>query len=157
MSEYPGLNEDFRDLLQAFADHGVAHVVVGAHAMAVHGVPRATGDLDVWVRPTPENAQRVVAALRAFGAPLAAHGVTAADFERSGTVYQMGVPPRRIDVLTAISGVEFDDAWPDRVTATVDDLTIDFIGRRALLVNKRAAARDKDLVDVRILEAADHD
>jgi hypothetical protein len=154
MSDYPGLNDDFRDLLAAFSSAGVAFVIVGAHAMAVHGVPRATGDLDVMVRPTADNALRVLAALRAFGAPIAAHGVTADDFSREGTVYQMGVPPRRIDILTAISGVSFEDVWRDRASATVDGLTLDFIGRSTLIANKRAAARDKDLVDVRLLEAA---
>jgi hypothetical protein len=152
MTQYPGLNDDFRDLLLAFAEHQVDYLVVGAHAMAVHGVPRATGDLDILVRPTPENADRVIEALRAFGAPLAAHGVTKDDFVREGNVYQIGLPPRRIDVLTQISGVTFDEAWADRTRATVDDITLDFIGRTTLLRNKKAAARDKDLVDVRLLE-----
>lgn len=90
MSVEAGLNVDFLDLLEAFARAEVEFLVVGAHALAAHGIPRSTGDLDVWVRPTPENALRVVAALEAFGAPLSAHGVTAADFERLGTVYQLG-------------------------------------------------------------------
>jgi hypothetical protein len=95
-----GLNVDFLDLLAALARERVEFLVVGAHALAAHGIPRATGDLDVWVRAERENAKRVVAALETFGAPLRAHGVSAADFELLGTVYQMGLPPRRIDVLT---------------------------------------------------------
>ncbi len=121
--------------------------------MAAHGVPHATGDLDVLVRPTEVNARRVVAALTVFGVPLKAHGVATSDFCRAGTVYQIGLPPRRIDILTEISGVGFDAVWADRVYVTVDGLSLPFIERGALLMNKRAAARDKDLIDVRLLQA----
>jgi len=120
--------------------------------MAAHGVPRATGDLDVLVRPSEANANRVMVALRVFGAPVEAHGVSQVDFTREGTVYQIGLPPRRIDILTTISGVSFDEAWQDHITAVVDGVSLNIIGRRALLVNKRAAARDKDLLDARLLE-----
>lgn len=129
MSVEAGLNVDFLDLLEALARAQVEFLVVGAHALAAHGIPRATGDLDVWVRPTPENAARVVTALEAFGAPLHAHGVGANDFERPGTVYQMGLPPRRIDVLTQISGVAFDEAWPGRKTVLISGNEIGFLGR----------------------------
>lgn len=152
MSGYPGLNDDFRDLLAALKAAGVSYVIVGAHAMAAHGVPRSTGDLDVFVRPDPDNAQRVIAALGAFGAPLAAHGVRSTDFTQAGTVYQIGLPPRRIDLLTSISGVSFDEAWADHIEVVVDGLTLPFIGRASLLANKRAAARDKDLLDAKLLE-----
>lgn len=152
MSVEAGLNPDFLDLLEAFAKAQVEFIVVGAHALAAHGVVRATGDLDLWVRPTPENAARVVIGLTAFGAPLAQHNVSAADFARAGTVYQMGLPPRRIDVLTQISGVEFADAWADRTFVAVRGTPVAFLGREALLRNKRAAARAKDLLDVDLLE-----
>ncbi len=152
MSVEAGLNPDFLDLLEAFTKARVEFIVVGAHALAAQGVIRATGDLDVWVRPSAENATRVVTALLAFGAPLAQHGVTATDFEQAGSVYQMGLPPRRIDVLTQISGVDFGEAWPDRTFVSLRGAPVAFLGREALLKNKRAAARPKDLVDVELLE-----
>ncbi|MBL8923754.1 MAG: hypothetical protein JNJ54_33170 [Myxococcaceae bacterium] len=127
-------------------------IVVGAHALAANGIVRSTGDLDVWVRPASENAARVVIALRDFGAPLAQHGVAEADFARPGTVYQLGLPPRRIDVLTQISGVEFDEAWADRRSIAVGGAPVAFLGRRALIKNKRAAGRARDLLDVELLE-----
>ena len=146
------LNPDFRDLLIALADFGVEFLIVGAYALAAHGVPRTTGDIDVFVRPSKENAAKVFDALERFGAPLEAAGVRPADFTTEGMVYQIGLPPRRIDVLTRISGVSFDQACVDRIEAEIDSRQVFFIGRDALLMNKRAAARPKDLVDVAILE-----
>ncbi len=143
-----GLNEDFRDALVLLADGGVEFVIVGAYALAFHGAPRASGDIDVFVRPSPANAQRVFDAMTRFGAPLQSSGVTAADFARPGTVYQIGLPPRRIDLLTEISGLTFDEAWASRVTVEVDGRTVSFIGRDALLKNKEAAGRPKDVADV---------
>ena len=148
----PDFNEDFLDLLRALVDAEVEFVVVGAHALAAHGVPRATGDLDVFVRPSGVNAARVVTALRAFGAPLEAHGVTQADFERQDTVYQIGLPPRRIDLLTSISGVPFDEAWATRVEVDLAGLRVFVLGLAALLKNKRATGRPKDAVDADALE-----
>lgn len=142
-----GLHEDFRDLLVLFADAGVEFVIVGAYALAFHGAPRASGDIDLFVRPSPVNAQRVFDALARFGAPLESAGVTAADFTQPGMVYQIGLPPRRIDVLTEISGGTFDEAWASRVPAEVRGRTVGFIGRAALLKNKEAAGRPKDLAD----------
>jgi hypothetical protein len=153
MSVEKGLNQDFLDVLAALADVGAEFLVVGAHALAAHGIPRATGDLDIWVRPSRDNAGRVVAGLTAFGAPLASHGVSEEDFGRPGTVYQIGLPPRRIDIRTQISGVEFIEAWGSRITVMIDGRQIGFLGREALLANKRAAGRDKDLLDVKLLEA----
>lgn len=152
MAEVPALNEDFLDMLRALIEADVEFVIVGAHALAVHGVPRATGDIDVFVRPSKENARRVMSALRAFGAPTSAHGVSQSDFETGGNVYQIGLPPRRIDLLTEISGVEFDEAWGSRVSVERSGLPLSFIGREALIRNKRASGRDKDLVDVKTLE-----
>lgn len=153
----PTLNDDFLDVLAALAEAGVEFLVVGAHALAAHGIVRATGDLDVWVRASPENAVRVVVALKIFGAPLAQHAVTAEDFTRLGTVYQMGLPPRRIDVLTEISGVSFDEAWAARREIVVSEITVGFLGRTDLIKNKRAAGRDKDLADVKRLEESEED
>ena len=143
-----GLNEDFRDLLVLLADAGVEFVIVGAYALAFHGAPRASGDIDLFVRPSAVNAGRVFDVLAGFGAPLHSAGVTAADFAQPGAVYQIGLPPRRIDLLTEISGVTFDEAWASRTTAEVDGRTVSFIGREALIKNKEASGRLKDAADV---------
>jgi hypothetical protein len=128
----PHLHRDFEDFLHALCDAAADFLVVGAYAMAFHGVPRATGDIDILVRPTSENARRVWQALVAFGAPLASAGLTIEDLHTPGTVFQMGVVPRRIDVLTAITGVPFDEAWSSRVAQTIGGRTIHFIGRESL-------------------------
>lgn len=145
------VNDDFRDLLAALLEGDVRFLVVGAHALAVHGVPRATGDLDVWIATDQGNADRAWSAVVRFGAPLESLGVTAADFGRPDHVVQVGVPPRRIDILTSISGVAFEEAWADRVTHESEGLAIPFIGRAALVRNKRASGRAKDLADLEAL------
>lgn len=117
-----GLNDDFRDLLVELADAGVEFVIVGAFALAFHGAPRASGDIDIFVRPTHENAERIVAALVRFGAPLTSAGIDQEDFARPGMVYQIGLPPRRIDLLTEISGVSFEEAWASREAAEIEAL-----------------------------------
>lgn len=139
-------------MLRALGEARVEFVIVGAHALAVHGVPRATGDIDVLVRPSVENARRVMEALSTFGAPTSAHGISQVDFETPGVVYQVGLPPRRIDLLTEISGVEFDDVWASRVSVVRNGMTLSFIGRETLIQNKRASGRPKDLLDVQTLE-----
>ncbi|HYM22129.1 MAG TPA: hypothetical protein VEU08_02940 [Vicinamibacterales bacterium] len=140
------MNEDFLDLLRAFSEADVQFVIVGAYALAHHGRPRATGDLDVWIEPTLENARRVMAALRAFGAPLKDIGEQ--DFARPGAVVQIGVPPRRIDILTDLTGITFEEAWPQRERGSFGTLQVDFLGREALIKNKRATGRAKDLGDI---------
>ncbi len=140
------MNADFVDLLRSFIAHEVRFLVVGAYALAVHGRPRATGDLDVWVDATPENAPRVMRALKAFGAPT--DGVTDADFARPGIVYQMGLPPGRIDVLTELTALTFAEAWPGRVEQQLEDMSVPVIGREAFIRNKKATGRAKDLGDV---------
>jgi hypothetical protein len=145
------LDDDARDLLTEFIEGGVEFLVVGAHALAAHGVFRATGDLDILVRPEPENARRAWDALHRFGAPLVAHDVTADDLATPGTVYQLGLPPRRIDVLTSITGVEFEDAWRRRVTRSAGGLELAFLSRFDLVTNKRATGRPKDLLDLELL------
>ncbi len=154
MSTLP-LNADFLDLLREFGDAGAEFLIVGAHALAVNGVPRSTGDLDVLVRPTATNAARVYAALERFGAPLSQHSMTVADLAREGTVYQMGLPPSRIDVLTSITAVSFDEAWAGRRQVDVQGRSVAFLGREALLKNKRATGRPKDLADVHALESGE--
>jgi hypothetical protein len=143
------MNQDFLDLLRAFIERRVRFLVVGAYALGVHGRPRATGDLDVWVDPTPDNAVRILDALETFGAPL--HQVTAHDFSRPGIVFQMGLAPFRIDVLTELSGLTFAEAWPDRIQAPFGPLTVDVIGLAAFIRNKRATGRARDLGDIEAL------
>jgi hypothetical protein len=147
MTTIGGLNPDFRDFLLALAAEGAEFVIVGAYALALHGVPRYTGDLDILVRPVASNAERVWRALVRFGAPVEIAGVSTVDLTVSGTVYQIGLPPRRIDLMTEISGVGFDEAWASREPVSLENHVIHFIGREALIRNKEAAGRPKDLAD----------
>lgn len=144
------LNSNFTDLLKLFSDGSVRFLVVGAYAMAIHGYPRATGDLDIWIDATPENARIAFAALQAFGAPL--NELTVADLTRPGVVYQIGLPPARIDILTEIDGVTFADAWTRRTDGKSGALHFPVIGSTDLLTNKRATGRTKDLADAEALE-----
>lgn len=139
-------------MLHSLVECEVDFLIVGAHAMAVHGVPRATGDLDVLLRPEAANAERVISALTEFGAPVTAHGISALDFQTPGNVYQIGLPPRRLDLMTSIDGVTFEEAWPSRVTIEIDGAPMSFIGREALIRNKKSTGRAKDAVDVGLLE-----
>lgn len=145
------MNRDFEDMLAALEASGARYLVVGAHALAVHGVPRATGDLDLWVEASPENANRVWKAILAFGAPAEALGVELADLARTGTVVQIGLAPRRIDILTDIDGVSFEEAWPGRTRARLGAIEVPVIGRDAIVRNKRATGRAKDLADLEAL------
>lgn len=142
------MNEDFLDLLAALRASKARFLVVGAHALALHGRPRATGDLDLLIEPTEDNAQRVWRALVAFGAPVEATGLKVSDLAKPDLIYQIGQPPRRIDLLTEISGVDFETAWAGRVESSVGGLEVPFLGREALVRNKRATGRAKDLADV---------
>jgi hypothetical protein len=137
-------------MLSALSEADVEFLVVGAHALAVHGFPRATGDLDIWVRPTQENAQRVWQAITTYGAPH--RNLVVDDFSVPNTVFQVGVAPNRIDILTSIDGVSFDEAWPERIRQCVDEHCFFVIGRDQLLKNKKAAGRPKDLIDALWLE-----
>lgn len=144
------MNQDFVALLQAFVAHDVRFLIVGAYALALHGRPRATGDLDVWVDATPDNAPRVMRALAAFGAPLG--DISEADFSRPGVVVQLGVVPGRIDILTDLTGLTFEEAWPGRLRHAFGDVPVDFIGRNSFIRNKRATGRAKDLGDIEGME-----
>lgn len=149
------MNPDFKDLLAAFTARGVEYLVVGAHALAAHGHVRATKDLDLWVRPDSANAERVIGALAEFGAPL--HDLEVKDLSRPGLVFQIGVPPVRVDVITSIDGVEFEDAWPDRLETVFDGLPVSVLSRHHLIANKKAAGRTQDLADVERLESNEPD
>lgn len=147
------LPDDFRDLLVELHEAGAEFVVLGGHAVAFHGHPRATKDLDVLVRPEPANAARVYRALAAFGAPLESFEVTEKDFATYDGVLQIGLPPRRIDILNRADGITFDEAIADGASFELDGRRIPVIGLEALLKNKRTAKRAQDLADVEALEA----
>ncbi len=140
------MNQDFLDLLRELCAADARFLIVGAYAVSVHAEPRATGDLDVWVEPTPDNARRVLAALTAFGAPLA--DLTVEDLAAPDVVFQIGLPPRRIDILTTITGVQFGDAWKNRVETRYGDVAVPLIGIEELILNKQRLGRPKDLVDL---------
>ena len=144
------LNPDYSDMLSAFSEEKVEYLLVGAYALAAHGLPRATGDLDLWVRPTSENAIRAWRALMRFGAPL--EGVAEDDFRTAGIILQIGVAPCRIDILTTIDGVTFDDAWPSRMVIEIEGIDVSVIGKDDLLANKRAFGRPQDIADIARLE-----
>jgi hypothetical protein len=130
---------------------GARFLVIGAWALAAHGVPRATGDLDIWVDATEHNAARVHEALVRFGVPVKALGVTRDDFARPGRICQVGMPPRRIDITTIIDGITFEDAWASRLQGSLGPVPVAFLGREALVKNKTASGRPKDLADLALL------
>lgn len=146
------VNEDYRDILIALVTRHARFLVVGAHAMAAHGYPRATVDIDLWVEPSNENAERVWHALAEFGAPLETLKVTRDDFVRPDVVVQLGLPPNRIDILTGVSGLDFEQAWAHRIEGVVDGVHVPVISMADLIENKRSTGRDKDRVDIKGLE-----
>jgi hypothetical protein len=145
------MNRDFVEMLAALSDAAADFLVVGAHALAAHGIPRATGDLDIWIRPTPDNADRVWAALERFGAPL--DELSPDDLSSPDIVFQIGVSPNRIDLLTSITAVTFEEAWRNRIQVRVADQDVPTIGREDFIRNKRAVGRPRDLADVADIEA----
>lgn len=153
-SSLPQLNlpTDYQDLLHEFVEAKVEFVLVGGWAVAVHGHGRATDDIDILVRPTEQNATRVLAALHRFGAPLDAHSITEGLFAEPRYGYRLGRKPLLIEILTTIDGISFDDALVEAVEVTVGSVSIPVIGKAALLLNKRAAGRTKDLADIEALK-----
>ena len=144
------MNLDFVEMLSELSATGAEFLVVGAHALAAHGYPRATGDLDIWVRADATNGARVIESLRRFGAPL--FDLTVEDLTNPGTVFQIGTAPARIDILTGVSGISFEEAWPRRTTIEIGPLLVGVIGREDMIRNKRATGRPQDLVDADRLE-----
>jgi len=145
------MNRNFVEILSELSGAGAEYLVVGGWAVAAHGFPRYTGDFDIWVRADSANAQRVYGALMAFGPPL--DGLAAGELAVPGVIFQMGLPPQRIDILTRVDGVDFDAAWSRRVVLTIEGVKIPVIGLDDLITNKRASGRPKDLMDVENLEA----
>ena len=144
------LNKDYKDMLQALVDEKVRFLLVGAYALAAHGYPRATMDIDIWVMPSPENADAVLRAVRRFGAPL--QNLAKADLEKDGTVFQIGVAPQRIDIITAASGLQFSEAFSHSETVHIEEIEVHIPSVADLIINKRASGRTKDLADAEALE-----
>lgn len=140
---------DFRDLLELFNVHNVDYMIVGGYALAFHGAPRFTGDLDVFVKADPENAQRILEALEAFG--FGSVGLTREDFERPDQVVELGVPPVRVDIITSLTGVSWDEACAGRIAGRYGEVPVYYIGRKQFIANKRATGRTKDLADLEAL------
>jgi len=144
------LNEDYRDMLHALSDEKVKFILVGAYALAAHGYPRATMDIDIWVMPSPENADAVFRALHRFGAPL--HDLTKEDLQTDGTIFQIGVAPRRIDIITSASGLQFEPVYRDSIPIHIEGIEVRIPSIDDLILNKKASGRTKDLADVEALE-----
>lgn len=144
------LNNDYRDMLLALSQERVEFLVVGAYALAAHGHLRATIDIDIWVRPSVLNAEAVIRAIDSFGAPL--FNLTLSDLQKEGTIFQIGVAPRRIDIITTLSGIHFDDAFENSVLVEMEGVELRIPSVPDLIRNKRATGRLKDLVDAEALE-----
>jgi hypothetical protein len=145
------IQQDFKDLLELFNAHKVEYIIVGGYALAFHGAPRYTGDIDIFVKPDDENAARIMSALEVFG--FGSVGLAAQDFERPGQVVQLGVPPVRIDIITSISGVSWDEAFSNRAAGQYGDIHVHYIGHEQFIINKKAMGRKKDLADLEALGA----
>ena len=138
-------NSHFKELLSGLNNAGAKYLVVGGYAVMLYTEPRYTKDLDIWVEASEENSRRVFRALAQFGAPLA--GIDQDDFSKQDVIYQLGVAPSRVDVLTSVSGLDFEEAWLRRREAEFGDVSASFIGLEDLLKNKRAVGRYTDLAD----------
>ena len=144
------LNQDYKEMLSILLKNEVAFLLVGAYAMAVHGFPRATADMDVFVRADSQNAQRLYKALAEFGAPQ--DHINVKDLEKPGLIFQVGVAPRRIDIINKIDGVTFDEAEKDKTIIDIDGLKVPIISKEKLIINKRTTGREKDRIDAEKLE-----
>ena len=147
------LDKDFNEFVELFLEHNVRFLIVGGYALAAHGLPRATGDLDAWVWVNPENAQNIMRALNAFG--FQNLSLTESDFSKEDSIIQLGYPPFRIDILTSIDGVAFDHAWVKKIVVELNGMNVPFIGRDDLITNKKAAGRPQDIADVSRLTSED--
>ena len=145
------LNEDYRDILHALSEEKVRFILIGAYALAAHGYPRATMDIDIWVMPSPENAEAVLRALSRFGAPL--HNLTREDLLKDGTIFQIGVAPRRIDIITTASGLQFEPTYRNSISINIEGIEVRVPSIEDLILNKRSTGRTRDLADVEALEA----
>ncbi|MCP4377545.1 MAG: hypothetical protein GY794_15380 [bacterium] len=147
------VQKDFKELLESFNARGVEYVIVGGYALAFHGVPRYTGDIDLLVKPSSENANQIMDSLTAFG--FGEIGLEPSDFESPGSVIQLGHPPVRVDIMTSIDGVSWEAVDSNKAPGQYADLNVFYIGREQFIANKRAIGRHKDLADIEMLEADD--
>jgi hypothetical protein len=137
-------------MLESLLGEKVRFILVGAYALAAHGYPRATGDMDIWVKPNDENSKKIYKALAKFGAPISE--IREDEFSQPGIIFQIGVVPRRIDIITKISGVEFDEADADKIVVNIENLKIPVLSIELLIKNKMATGREKDLLDAKLLK-----
>lgn len=144
------MNSDFKELLRIFNENQVKYLIVGGYAVSEHSIPRYTKDLDLWVEPDKDNAKRVFASLKQFGAPLTK--VTEATFEEQDVFYRMGIPPVQVDILMSIEGLDFEKAWSNRYSQEIDTIPVSFISKQDLITAKRIAGRSQDLVDAELLQ-----
>ena len=144
------LNKDYKEMLENLLDEKVEFIIVGAYALAAHGYPRATGDIDIWVKPEKKNSKRIYKALANFGAPI--NQIREDEFSQAGIIFQIGVAPRRIDIITDIDGVRFDEADEDKIIVEAENLRIPVLSIDMLIKNKMATGREKDLLDVKLLK-----
>ena len=145
------LNEDYKDMLQSLFDEKVRFLLVDAYAMAAHGYPRTTMDIDIWIMPSSQNADAVLRALHRFGAPL--QNLTKEDLQKDGTIFQIGVAPRRIDIITAASGLEFEETYGRSLSVNLEGIEVHIPSLDDLIRNKRASGRTRDLADAEALES----
>ena len=144
------LNEDYKEMLQSLIDENVRFILVGAYALAAHGYPRATMDIDIWVMPSPDNANAVLRALKKFGATL--RGLTSDDLQKPDTIFQIGVAPRRIDIITGASGLKFESAFANSLEIEIEGIKLNIPSLNDLIFNKKASGRSKDIADAEALE-----
>ena len=144
------LNQDYKEMLLTLLEEDVKFILVGAYALAALGFPRATGDMDIFIQPDQDNAAKVYKALRKFGAPL--QNITVEDFSIPGTIFQIGIIPRRIDIINSIDGVTFDDAYKDKTIVKIENLSIPVLSKEKMIKNKKSTGRAKDKVDAETLE-----
>ncbi len=143
------LNEDYKEMLQLLLEERVDFIIVGAYALGAHGYPRATGDIDIWVKPDEDNSQRVYKTLARFGAPV--DEIQIGDFSVEGIIFQIGVIPRRIDIITQIDGVTYDEANKEKIIVEVEGLELPIISLDKLIKNKMSTGREKDELDIKLL------
>lgn len=147
------LNEDYKEMLQILLDNEIKFLVVGAYAMGVYGYPRATGDIDIWVWTSAENSDKIFKSLKQFGAPL--HQINDKTFAEQGVIFQIGVAPRRIDIITRVDGLDFSKAYENRREITIENMRIPVISKEDLIKNKESTSREKDALDAKQLREID--
>ncbi|NOR46314.1 MAG: hypothetical protein GQ534_12070 [Candidatus Delongbacteria bacterium] len=144
------LNSDYKEMLLILSEEKVKFLIVGAFALGSYGYPRATGDIDIWVEASSENAKKIIKSLAKFGAPMS--DIKAEDFEKQGIIYQIGVVPRRIDIITEIDGVDFDIAYLNKKIVNIQDISVPILSYDDLIKNKESTGREKDVLDVKMLK-----